>query len=64
MTNKELIAYLQQFDPDLEVWLFDNRHFEEWQPGIPSVHFEHIEHTLDEKKEFICIPFASRINGN
>lgn len=59
MKNKDLIAYLQGFDDDMEVWVYNLADLEEFTPREP-----HIQHDYEEKRDVIVIPIAYRNDGN
>ncbi len=59
MKNRELIAHLEQFDPEAEVWIFDNRYLDNYIPGIP-----HGQYDYEERKDVVVIAIGNSNDGN
>ncbi len=59
MKNKDLITYLQEFDGDMDVWIYNYADLDEFIPLEP-----HTQHDHEENKDVIVIPISHRNDGN
>ncbi len=59
MKNKDLIAHLEQFEPEAEVWIFDNRYMDHFKPGTPHGQYDYEDHN-----DVVVITFGSSLDGN